>query len=192
MTMASVKINMRDYMEDIIAKAVTDREAFGRLYDAYYDRIYRFCISRVYCRWAAEDVTSGVFLKAAENINRFNGSTEAQFRAWIYRIAANEANGYLRKKHRREKLLKSAAEYLESARHSDKQDGEYIEWTKLHGAILELKPHYQTAVTLRFFEEMEYDQIAEIMNKKPATVRVDVHRAVKKINNILTKSKAGA
>ena len=64
-----------------------DGEAFGRLYEAYFDRVYRFIYFRVTDDQVAEDLSSQVFLKAWENLRRYH--PRGPFLAWLYAIARN-------------------------------------------------------------------------------------------------------
>ncbi len=83
--------------DDLVVMAKSQAEALGRLYELYYDRIFRFCVHRLFNKATAEDVTSSVFLTVARSMRQFKGATEQDFRAWIYTIAANQANAYIRK-----------------------------------------------------------------------------------------------
>ncbi len=64
-----------------------DLSAFGELYDASYEKIYRFIYHRTLDTFFTEDVIWDVYIKAIENIASFNRKTEAEFFAWMYRIA---------------------------------------------------------------------------------------------------------
>ena len=81
---------------ELIDDAHRDPAAFVQLYRRYYDAVFRYCVHRLFERQTAEDVTSQVFLKVVENLGRFKGS-ERQFRNWLYKIATNAVNSYLRK-----------------------------------------------------------------------------------------------
>src|SRR4030042_3429189 len=82
--------------DDLVVRAKSRPEALGRLYELYYDRIFRFCVHRLFDRAAAEDVTSSVFLTVARTMRGFGGRTAQEFRAWLYTIAANQANAHIR------------------------------------------------------------------------------------------------
>ncbi len=132
-------------------KARNDSTDFIRLYRRHYDAIFRYCVHRLFERTAAEDVTSEVFLKVVKNIENFEGS-EKQFRNWLYRIATNAVNNYLRKAACRNNVLKMAGE-LTNGEISD--CGELDKKTavlKLKEAVFALKPRYQTIITLRFLK----------------------------------------
>ena len=76
--------------DELIVAARTDREALGRLYDAFYPRIFRYCMRRLFVRAVAEDITSDIFVSVATHIRTFSGSTSPQFTRWIYWIATNQ------------------------------------------------------------------------------------------------------
>ena len=139
----------------LIAQARTSPAAFARLYRRHYDVVFRYCAHRLFERQTAEDITSAVFLKVVENIHRFKG-TEPQFRNWLYKIATNAINNHLRKAARRNGLLKVAGERVRSqlADCKDQSDISAKNLARLKRAMFELKPRYQTIITLRFFENL--------------------------------------
>jgi RNA polymerase sigma-70 factor (ECF subfamily) len=156
----------------------------GRLYELYYERIFRFCVHRLFDKEIAEDVTSTVFLEVARSIRTFKGRTVQDFQNWLYAIAANQANAYIRKTSRRKELLKEAADLMRASDGGTDESSD-PDWPGLYGAILKLKPRHQTIVTLRFFENLKYEQIAQILNVKEATVRVTLHRILNELRNNL-------
>jgi len=156
----------------------------GQLYELYYERIFRFCVHRLFIKEVAEDVTSKVFLEVARRIRTFGGRTEQDFRNWLLRIAANQANAYIRKTSRRKQLLAKAAEAPAVLLRKNEAAGE-LDWPRLYAAILKLKPEHQTIITLRFFENLDFEQIAKILNAREATVRVMLHRILTKLRNHL-------
>jgi len=170
---------------DLVVKAKTQAEALGRLYEMYYERIFRFCVHRLFNKEIAEDVTSAVFLNVARGIRNFAGRSEQDFRNWLYAIAANQANAYIRKSSRRKKLLAEAASSMIPAAASSTDMSFEPDWPGLYAAILRLKPRHQTIVTLRFFENFSYEQIAKILNVKEANIRVTLHRILNKLRNQL-------
>jgi len=174
--------------DDLFQRAGNDAEALGRLYEMYYERILRFCLHRLFVKEIAEDITSTIFLQVAKKIRSFRGKTESDFRNWLYAIAANHANSYIRKTSRRKKLLEQASSSLTA---DCRDEPSNPDWTQLYSAILKLKPKHQTIVTLRFFEDLSYEQIAKITNVRISTVRVGVHRAIKKLKRHLQKTVDG-
>ena len=169
--------------DELVFRAHTEADALGQLYQIYYERIYRFCLHRLFSKETAEDVTSVVFLQVARQIRGFTGKTEADFRNWLYRIAANQANAYIRKTSRREELLAQAADPMPTSGRCD--DSNELNWPRLYKAILKLSAKHQTIVTLRFFENLEFEQIAKFINAREATVRVTLHRILEKLRRHL-------
>jgi RNA polymerase sigma-70 factor (ECF subfamily) len=175
--------------DDLVFKARTQAEALGRLYEMHYERILGFCVYRLFNKEIAEDITSAVFLEVARSISLFRGQTVKDFQSWLYAIAANQANAYIRKTSRRKKLLEEAAGSMMdfTAEGTDNS----LDWPKLYTAILKLKPQHQTIVTLRFFENLQYEQIAQILDIKEATLRVRLHRILNELRNNLQTVKDG-
>jgi len=166
----------------LIARACSDRTAFVQLYRRHYDAVFRYCVHRLFERQAAEDITSDVFLKAVENIHRFKGN-EKQFRKWLYRIATNAVNNYLRKTARRNRLLKVACEQANSQVADCGESSDKL--ALLKEAVFALKPRYQTIITLRFFENLKLTEIAEVLGSSPGTVRSQLSRALAKLRKVL-------
>ena len=169
--------------DDLVLRARTQADALGRLYELYYEPIFRFCVHRLFVREVAEDVTSTVFLQVARGIRSFDGTTEQDFRNWLYVIAANQANAYIRKTSRRKRLLAEAARSVRAFKSTEETPEP--DWPRLYAAVLRLKPQHQTLVTLRFFEDLRYDQITQILNIKEATLRVTLHRILQKLRDYL-------
>jgi RNA polymerase sigma-70 factor (ECF subfamily) len=180
---AMAKVAERTEDDGLVLRARTEADALGRLYELYYERVFRFCVHRLFNKEIAEDVTSAVFLEVARGIHRFAGRTEQDFASWVYAIAANQANAYIRKTSRRKTLFAEAAGSMKACQSTD--NAPEPDWPGLYTAILKLKPQHQTIVTLRFFENLSYEHIAKIMNTKEATLRVTLHRILGKLRNHL-------
>ena len=180
---AMARVVERTQDDSLVLSARTEADALGRLYELYYERIFRFCVHRLFDKEIAEDVTSAVFLEVARGIGSFEGCTEQDFGNWVYAIAANQANAHIRKTSRRKELLAEAARSMSASR--DTEEAIEPRWPELYKAILQLKPKHQTIVTLRFFENLRHEQIAQIMNIKEATLRVTLHRILGKLQKHL-------
>lgn len=165
----------------------TQQVTLEALYDGYYDRIYAYCVHRLYCRTAAEDVTSAIFLAAAGGIGAVYGDRPDAHVRWLYAIAVNHCNSYLRKRLRRRIIFEK---FQQEHHHQETQDLP-PDWTAVYGAIAQLKDIEQTVITLRFFETMEYEQIAAIIKKRQAAVRVILHRGLKKLQKLLNAADCG-
>jgi RNA polymerase sigma-70 factor (ECF subfamily) len=166
----------------LIAETRSDPAAFVRLYRRHYDAIFRYCVHRLFDRHIAEDITAEVFLKVVENLGRFRGD-EKQFRNWLYRIATNTINNHLRKTVRRNTLLKTAYEQTDRQGTNCGESSEKL--ALLRGAVLSLRPKYQTVITLRFFENLKLTEVAEVVGSSPGTVRSQLARALAKLRKKL-------
>src|SRR5258708_6240224 len=82
--------------KQLVEKAKCDAQAFGKLFDLYYPKIFGFTLRRIGNVDAAKDITSAVFVKVLHNIRAFRW--KSSFSSWIYRIATNEVNDFFRKK----------------------------------------------------------------------------------------------
>lgn len=166
----------------------SNQAALESLFDGYYDRIYAYCVHRLFSRTAAEDMTSAIFLAAAAKVGSVSGDGPEVHVRWLYAVATNHCNAYIRKHLRRRKLFEK---YQADYQSPDSTAGTGPDWTAVYGAIAQLKPIEQTIITLRFFEEMDYDRIAAIIKKRQTTVRVILHRALKRLQKLLNPAECG-
>jgi len=179
-------VNSEIDQDILIKEACSDRAAFARLYRMHYERVFRYCCRRLFNRHAAEDVTSEVFFRVMRTISTFDGNSNG-FRNWLYRIATNAVNDYLKMAKRQADTIKNAAQENGSGRvFANKSDKEFQKKNlAVKQAILGLKPKYQTVITLRFFEKMKLIEIAEILGQNPATIRSQLARALSKLRKEL-------
>lgn len=172
--------------EGLVGRARSDPDAFASLYRQHYDGVFRYCVHRLFERAAAEDVTSAVFLKVARNIRGFRGDDRG-FRYWLYRIATNAVNDYLRAAARTRRMLKLFAWGRPQAQvepaHAIDEPADTT--TQVRESLLSLKPQYQTIITLHYFENLKLVDIAAIMGSSPATVRSQLSRALAQLRRKL-------
>ena len=187
MTYPAAKIKFESALDELVMKAKTDSASLGKLYEHYYDRIYRFCLHRLFTVDSAEDMTSAVFLTMARKIHDFRGNTNEEFRRWIYSIAANHCNSYIRKNLRRKELFNKMLMSLNPGDYAidDEEASEDIRWPVLYAAIKQLSPRHQTVLTLRYFENIPTKEIATILKIRYTTVRVSIYRAIKTLQRQL-------
>ena len=170
----------------LIERACSDRAAFARLYRMHYERVFRYCCRRLFNRHAAEDVTSTVFFRVMRTISTFEGNSDG-FRSWLYRIATNAVNDYLKTARRRAEAIRNAAQQYDHSHAFAGESDEELQKKNLavKQAILSLKPKYQTVITLRYFEKMKLVEIAEILGQNPATIRTQLARALSRLRKEL-------
>jgi RNA polymerase sigma-70 factor (ECF subfamily) len=181
----------------LVVRARSDRDAMVRLYDRYYPIVHRHCWRRLFDQAAAEDVTSEVFLKVVANIPRFAGTTDGDFRCWVFRIATNAINAHQRRRSRRDALL-SRAFRLGWWNRPDEPDGSIpgevmgLEWAKVEEALLALGPREQAAVSMRYMEGLSFAEIAAVTGEREGTLRVVVSRALQRLRQRLAVPSPGA
>jgi RNA polymerase sigma-70 factor (ECF subfamily) len=159
------------------------------MYDTFYDRIYAYCVHRIFCRSAAEDVASQVFLSAAEKIHSFRGESSEAHANWLFAIAVNQCHSYIRKHLRRKKLFETFQYSRMEQLNADSMPAASVpaDWGAIYNAMGQLKELEQTVITLRYFEQMPHEQIAAVVNKGQSTVRVVLHRGLKKLQKMLKR-----
>lgn len=168
-------------LDRLVRRVRTDRDAFAALYDRYYPRILNYCSRRLYSRSVGEDLTSDVFLTAANKIETFRGRSDGEFSQWLYTIATNKINEHLRNFSRRRELLEAAAHSQRIGQTETHDSTDHLDWPAVYDAILQLKPRDQTLISLRYMQDLPHDQIAEITGLKSGNVRVAISRALDKL-----------
>ena len=177
--------------KELIRQAQKAPDAFAKLYDQYYPKIFGYVLRRTANLEAAQDITSETFLKALRKLWQFRWRN-ISFSSWLYKIASNEINQYFRKAEYRksaslEELQEQGFEPISShdpeselieAQEKLKQHQDFLE---IQGEIVRLSAKYQEVIALRFFEQKQIKEIAEILGKKEGTIKSLLHRAVEKL-----------
>jgi len=166
----------RTVEDQIIQRAKRDPEAFGELYDHYYDQIYRFCYSRLRDPNRAEDTTSDVFFKALRAIGRYKPSGHP-FSAWLYQIAANAIADHYRRA-RPTDDIDDAVDVSDPQQPVDERVVTSDEARRVWSAIDSLPEQQRIAMTLKLGEDMKLLQIAEIMGKSEGAIKLLIHRGM--------------
>jgi RNA polymerase sigma-70 factor (ECF subfamily) len=161
-----------------------DSDAFAKLYDSYVDRVYRFIYFRVGNEQMAEDLSSQVFLKAWENLGRYE-IRGLSFGAWLFRIARNLVIDHYRTKKDHESLDEEGSADPDPALTVDgKMDAEFeAEW--LRSAMQLLTDDQRTVLTLKFIEGLSTAEIAEVMGKRQGAVRALQLRGLQALAEII-------
>lgn len=157
-----------------------DSEAFGILYDHYLPKIYRFVLIKVGYREYAEDITQQTFLKAWKNVNRYQ-SKGHPFGSWLYRIARNSVIDHYRKSKDEVDIEKVPEEILGTDNSLSQSLDSKFEWEVILKTMKSLKNVEQDVLIMRFVEDMQHNEVAEIVGKSENAVKVIQHRAIKKL-----------
>jgi RNA polymerase sigma-70 factor (ECF subfamily) len=154
-----------------------DTEAFTRLYEAYFDKIYRYIALRIRNETEAEDMTQQVFMKMLQSISSFK-ITGAPFSSWLYRIAHNQMVDFLRQQNKKATVDIEGLPLLDTGddpQHIMEKQGD-IEQLKL--ATQKLTAAQQEVISLRFACELSIAECASIMGKSEGAIKALQHSAV--------------
>ena len=153
-----------------------DQEAFGELYDRHVVRVYRHIYYMVGNAAEAEDLTAQAFLRAWEAIERYQ-VRGAPFVSWLLRIAHNLGVSYLRSKRESSELHDGIVDTKER-RNPEWSYQQTAEEEMVREAIMRLREEQRQVIILRFIEDLDYREVAEIIGKSVAAIRVIQHRAL--------------
>ncbi len=160
-----------------------DADAFAKLYDSYIDRLYRFIYFRVGNEQMAEDLSSQVFLKAWENLGRYE-MRGLSFGAWLFRIARNLVIDHYRTRKDHESLEEDGSSSDSALMVDGSMDAKFeAEWLRL--AMKQLTDDQRTVLTLKFIEGLDTAEVAEIMGKRQGAVRALQLRGLQALAEIL-------
>jgi RNA polymerase sigma-70 factor (ECF subfamily) len=167
-------------------EAKKDYQAFDYIYEKYMPQIFQYVMYRVYNREIAEDIVSVVFFKAMKNLNLFKWR-KIPFSAWLYRIAYNEICNYAKKEKKQDKICKSYINEDNPTTYEQNFDEDEKSFKFVHEYIKRLPIKDQDIIILRFFEKKSFAEIAQMTEKNESTLRVNLHRAIKKLEAIMPK-----
>ena len=162
-----------------------DGEAFGQVYDAYVDSVYRYLYYRVGSHALAEDLTSETFVRALRRIDSFTWQGK-DIGAWFTTIARNLVADHV--KSSRFKLEVSTADMLDADRADDGIEDEVLgrlQSAVLLDAVRRLKPEQQECVVLRFLQGLNIAETADVMGRSEGAVKQLQLRAVRALSKLL-------
>jgi len=170
---------------ELISKAKQgDQAAFAEIYNLYFKKIFGFIYFRVSHKEIAEDLAEDVFIKVHNKISGIQ--KESSFEGWLYQIARNAVIDYYR-----EKKITVALEEVENILEYDANIIDTLSLSQDQAIALELlkqlSPEQQSVIKLKFFEQLENSEIAEILHKSEGAIRVLQHRAITKLQELVSK-----
>lgn len=161
--------------------------AFNSLVRRYQERIYWHIRKLVINHDDTDDVVQNTFLKVWNGLEDFRESS--QFYTWLYRIATNEALTFLNQKKR--KFFLPIVDYerqLSSSLEADEHfNGDELQ-LKLQKAILSLPEKQRVVFNLKYYDEMKYEDMAEVLETSVGALKASYHHAVKKIEKFLEEN----
>ena len=162
-------------------------EAFSGIVECYSERLYLHIRRFVCCHEDADDLVQEVFIKIWAALPSFR--RDAQFFTWIYRIATNEVLNFLRKQKIRAMISLDSSESV-LAKKIDEDvsfNGDRLQ-RELHKAILKLPKKQRIVFSLRYFDEMKYEDMAEITGTSVGALKASYHFAYNKVKEEIQKS----
>ncbi|HMR42480.1 MAG TPA: sigma-70 family RNA polymerase sigma factor [Saprospiraceae bacterium] len=173
-----------------IQAAQKDPTAFKVLYDNYYYSVFKFLFRRVGDEDLTAEICSLVFLKALRRLNSFE-FRGVPFSAWLFRIASNELGQHYRNSSKKRVVSIEETSFPELASEMDTGGIDFRD-EKLREVLLwaldDLKPDDLQLIEMRFFEQMPFKEIAEIMSITESNAKVKTYRILERLKKrIVTK-----
>lgn len=158
----------------------TCREAFGEVIKLYSEPLYWQIRRMVNNHDDANDLLQNTFMKAWSAIENFRG--EAKLSTWLHKIAINESITFLEKERKRNNIsLDDEESYLINTIEADTNvDGDELA-LKLRKAIASLPEKQRLVFNMKYYDEMKYEEMSEILGTSVGALKASYHLAVKKI-----------
>lgn len=158
--------------------------AFNLIVRKYQEKLYWHIRKLLISHDDTDDALQVVFIKTYQSLPRFR--EESSLYTWLYRIATNEALSFLKKKKKREYLnIEDVGTYLERTLEADAySDGDEIKM-KLQKAIISLPEKQRVVFNMKYFDEMKYEDMSDILQTSVGALKASYHHAIKKIEKFL-------
>ncbi|MDR2498111.1 MAG: sigma-70 family RNA polymerase sigma factor [Tannerellaceae bacterium] len=181
---------MRQYTEDELVERLrepsTVQNAFAQVVNMYSERLYWQIRKMVLSHDDANDLLQNTFMKAWMNIEYFRG--DAKLSTWLYKIAINECITFLNRQRASHQVSMNDADVflLEKLKSDEYFDGDELQ-LKLQKAIVRLPDKQRLVFNMKYYDEMKYDDMSEILGTSVGALKASYHHAVKKIEEFLAK-----
>lgn len=165
----------------------TQDKAFRELMTLYKERLYWHIRKIVISHDDTDDVLQNTFVKVYRSISKFK--EESKLYSWMYRIATNEAITFISRRAKQHKVDISEMQHqLVNNLHADVYfDGNEIQ-VQLQKAVASLPQKQQLVFNMKYFDDMKYKDISDILETSVGALKTSYHHAVKKIEMLLTKN----
>ena len=179
-----------EYTDSELVKMFRDEEkrnyTFNLIVRRYQERLYWHIRKILLDHDDTDDVLQECFVKVWTALEGFR--EESGLFTWLYRIATNEALSFLKRKKRRAMFSLSDIEHKMSENLETDQyfNGDVLQ-LKFQKAILKLPEKQRLIFNMKYFDEMKYEEIAEILGTSVGALKASYHHAVKKIEKMLTE-----
>lgn len=166
------------------ADEATRNYAFNLLVKKYQEKLYWHVRRMVVDHDDADDLVQDIFVKVWKSLEGFR--EDAKLYTWMYRIATNECITFLNKKKKRifVPLVDVEAQLSKKMEHDPLFDGDKIQ-LKLQQAILTLPEKQRVVFHLKYYDEMKYEDMSEVLGTSVGALKASYHHAVKKIEDYI-------
>lgn len=165
----------------------TANNGFNVLMQAYGEQLYWQIRKMVASHDDANDLLQNCFLKAWKNLHNFRG--DAKLSTWLYKIAVNESINFLAKERQRNQVQATPDESDDSFLLSKLEADEYFDGDelqmKLQEAILKLPEKQRLVFNMRYYDEMKYEDMSDILGTSVGALKASYHHAVKKVTQYI-------
>lgn len=171
---------------ELFAQAASRNRAFNMLVVQYQQRLYFHIRKMVLNHDDADDLLQNVFIKAYKALDNFR--EDSKIYTWLYKIATNECINFLNSKKKRLTIpMADVEQQLSQNLETDIYfNGDRIQM-KLQQAILTLPEKQRLVFNLKYFEEMKYEEMSEILGTSVGALKASFHHAVKKIEEFIKR-----
>ncbi len=174
-----------DKREDII-KAST-KEEIAKLYQEFRMPLFQYILARVSHREATEDIVSIVFIRFFKYITNTENKEKHHYKGLLYTIAKGEIIDHYKRSQKSISVDVEEIDILdEESIGIEEEIDQHISIAAMYEGMSELSQEYQGLIRLRYLEQLEYEEIADILGKSQASIRVGVHRALKMLKDRLS------
>ena len=173
----------KDFIRELLDPK-TQNVAFQKLLQYYQRPLYNHIRNIVLNHDDADDVLQNTFVKVFQYLKSFKG--DSKLFSWMYRIATNEAITFINQKAKRNGTTSEAmqSKIVDNLKADDYFDGNEIQ-LKLQKAITLLPQKQQLVFKMRYYEEIKYEEMSEILGTSVGALKASYHHAVKKIEDFM-------
>lgn len=161
----------------------TREEGFGLLLQKYQQKVYWHVRRFVLDHDDTDDIVQDIFIKVWKNLENFR--EDSQLYTWLFRIATNESITFLNKK--KQKMMVSLEDENSAYLADTLQDTSYFDGDraqlKLQEALLTLPDKQRLVFNMKYFEDMKYEEISDVLGTSVGALKASYHHAVKKIEH---------
>lgn len=179
-----------EFDPQLVEQAKTDTDAFAKLYDFYFPKVYAFIMAKTGSKSAAEDVVSDVFMKVLENLPKYQDRGYS-FASWLFTVARNVLFDYYAKQKKGDTLPIEEGFEIKDEKDDfapDKVASANELTSKVKAVMSKLPEREQTVLQMKFFGEMNNREIAATLNLSESNVGIILFRVLRKLkpdlNNI--------